>query len=151
MKRRAADYLNMPEIAGLTEDRIMFVVEYMKDLNPARASETIGLSAEYGYKIVKEPAVAAAIAIQLKRRLQEAAIDTEWVLTERVDNQYLARQQGDLKASNTALQMIGKLSVVDAFAADKVIITDDEKIRERLERGRQRIADAKAPTTERFF
>lgn len=151
MKRRAADYLNMPEVAGLSEDRIIFVVEYLKDLNHARAAEVIGLQPEYGYKIVKEEAVAAAIARQLRKRLDDAAIDTEWVLTEMVDNHYLARQQGDLKASNTALQMIGKLSVVDAFAADKVVIADDDKIRERLERGRQRVAEAKPVENKGFF
>ena len=143
--------LNLPEVDGLTQQQIIFVIEYLKDYNPVRAAEVAGYrDPSYGHSLLHTEAVARAVALQVRRRLEEAAIDGAWVMQELRDNHYLARHAGDLKASNTSLQLLGKLSTVDAFAADKVVVTDDEKMRERLERGRQRVAE-EAKSKERSF
>ena len=144
--------LNLPEVEGLSEQQILFLIEYMKDFNAFRAAEAAQYAdPAYGHTLLKQEAMARAVGIQLKRRLDDAAIDAAWVLDEMVDNHYLARQAGDLKASNTALQAIGKLATVDAFAADKVVVTDDEKMRERLERGRQRVAEMASAKVRSFI
>lgn len=151
-RKRITEYLNLPELQGLPEERIPFVVEYLKDLDPRRAAEACGYeNPDYGFTIRKEPAVARAIEFQLKRRVTEAGIDAQWVLEEAVDNHFLARQAGDLRTSNAALQLIGKIASVDAFAADKVVVVDNEDMKERLERGRRRVAEATAAKTGRSF
>ena len=149
--RRPKMLLNLPEVDGLTEQQILFLIEYMKDFNAFRAAEAAQYAdPAYGHTLLKQDAMARAVGIQIKKRLDDAAIDAAWVLDELVDNHYLARQAGDLKTSTSALQTIGKLATVDAFAAEKVVVTDDEKMRERLERGRQRVAE-QAATPRRSF
>ena len=90
---------------------------------------------------MKDARVKAAIDLVIARRMQQSDIDAEWLLYEAVDNHYLARQNGDLKSSNTALALIGKITLVDAFAAEKLEVIGDKEIAERLARGRKRAAN----------
>jgi len=60
------------------------------------------------------------------------------VLMEAVDNHMIARQQGNISASNTALGLCAKHKMVDAFAAEKIEVNSDKDIMERLQRGRKR-------------
>ena len=57
-----------------------------------------------------------------------------------VDNHMLARQAGNLPASNTALNLIAKHTMVDAIASDKMNLNihGDKDVMERLQRGRER-------------
>ena len=68
-------------------------------------------------------------------------IDAEWLLYELVDNHRIARQHGNISASNTALGTIAKHVTVDALAKQKIEIDDvtDRELLERLQRGRQRM------------
>ena len=57
-------------------------------------------------------------------------MDAEWLLKEMRDNHYLARQAGELSASNAALKMIAGHTLVDANATTKVeVIGEDELVR----------------------
>lgn len=134
--------INMPELEGLDIQRITFVVEYLKDFNARRAAEAAHYSSpDYGYKLIKDDElVKKAITLVTMRRMQESDIDAEWLLYEAVDNHRLARQAGNLSASNAALQLVGKIATVDAFAADKLELLGDKELVDRLNRGRKRAA-----------
>lgn len=128
--------VDMPEIPA---QRNAFVVEYVKDFNAPRAAERAGYANPgYGNTLIEEEDVQQLIHWYIDTMRQDAAINAEWVLWEAVDNHRLARQQGNMGASNAALKLIGSLTTVDAFAAQKVTHTIDAEVMERLERGRER-------------
>lgn len=119
-----------------------FVIEYAKDFSARRAAEASGYAADYGYRLRDQDNIAAAIDYILAQRLDASHIDAEWVLLEAVDNHLIARQAGNISASNTALGLVAKHVMVDAFAADKVTVTDDREVMERLIRGRNRLSQS---------
>lgn len=130
------------ELTGLTPKEANFVIEYCKDFSPRRAAEASGYSADHGYTLRDQFHVTAAIENVLASRLAASHIDAEWLLMEAVDNHLIARQQGKITASNTALNIIGRHKFVDSFAAEKIEMTDDSQVMERLIRGRKRAAAA---------
>ena len=116
-----------------------FVIEYLKDFAPRRAAEASGYASDYGYKLLETPEISAAIEKILQDRLEANMIDTDWLLYEMVDNHRIARQQGNITASNTALNMVGKHKRVDAFAADKIKVSTDADVMDRLVAARKRL------------
>lgn len=108
---------------------------------PRRAATVSGYCAENGYKLLKHEHIAEAIDKILESRLDASHIDAEWVLMEAVDNHMIARQQGNISASNTALGLCAKHKMVDAFAAEKIEVNSDKEVMERLLRGRKRLKD----------
>lgn len=117
-----------------------FVVEYVKDFAPRRAAEASGYAADHGYKLLNDPDIEQAIDYIIHQRLEANMIDADWLLTEMVDNHMIARQQGNITASNTALNMVGKHKRVDAFAADKIKVSTDADVVDRLVLARKRLA-----------
>lgn len=132
--------ITVTELTGLKPKEANFVIEYCKDFSPRRAAEASGFDPDYGYTLLKKEPIAEAIDRILESRLEASNIDAEWVLMEAVDNHMIARQSGNISASNTALNMIAKHVFVDAFAAEKVEVNSDKEIMERLLRGRKRAA-----------
>lgn len=125
---------------GVTEHgHLLFIIEYIKDLDAPRAALAAGYSADYGNELRKRDDISAAVQKALQARLEIAQIDGQWVLDELVNNHYLARQRGELSASNSALNLIAKHGTIDAFAAEKIQVSTDEQIKERLIRGRERM------------
>ena len=125
---------------GITDHRtLLFIIEYMKDLDAPRAAVAVGFSPNHGNELRKDPKVAAAVEKALQGRLEAAHVDADWVLSELIDNHYLARQRGELSQSNSALNLIAKHGNVDAFAAEKIELAGAEEIKERLMRGRKRM------------
>lgn len=123
-------------------------MEYIKDFAPRRAAEASGYSADYGYRLLEEPEVSAAIEYIIQQRLEVNMIDADWLLNEMVDNHMIARQQGNITASNTALNMVGKHKRVDAFAADKIKVSTDADVVDRLVAARRRVSEANKPPQE---
>jgi len=70
---------------------------------------------------------------------------------EAVDNHLIARQQGNISASNTSLGIVAKHTFVDAFAAEKVEVSSDKEVMERLMRGRNRLKEEEKPDDEVSF
>lgn len=133
---------------GLPPKKANFVIEYCKDFHPRRAAEASGYGGDNGYALLKEEPVAVAIDKILESRLEASHIDAEWVLMEAVDNHLIARQSGNISASNTSLGIVAKHKMVDAFAAEKIEVTSDREIMERLQRGRKRLNEENDDTVE---
>lgn len=129
--------ITIGELTGLHPRHAAFVVEYLKDFDAGMAAERAGYSRGTGQSLLTTQEIADALSKVVEERLQNVCIDAEWVLLELVDNHILARQQGKLTASNTALRTIAQHASVDAFAAEKVQIAGDDEIRARLLRGRK--------------
>lgn len=124
---------------GLKPKEVRFVIEYFKDHDARRAAVVSGYSADSGYAIVSRDVIHEAIALLQVHLLDDAVIDADWLLTELVDNHYIARQNNNLSASNTALNTIAKHVRVDAFAADKVVVSTDEDVKTALQKARERL------------
>jgi len=122
--------------------RRTFIIEYCKDHAPRRAAVASGFAADTGYSLLKEPEVAAAIDEILANRLEASDIDAEWALMQAVDNVLIAKQQGNISASNTALGHVMRHTLVDAMASDKINVNihANEELLSKLQRGRVRNA-----------
>lgn len=125
-------------IDGMEDRWVMFVIEYLKTRKASVAAEAVGYAPDTGYQLLKEPRIEEAISFALQKFYEEAKIDAQWVLKEAVDNHYLCRQMGDIKGSNAALNLIAKHASVDAFAAEKLLLSDDKERVAALMRGRKR-------------
>lgn len=134
--------LKKGKLKGVRGKEATFVIEYVKDFATRRAAEAAGYSPEHGYELLKRPEVMEAIQNVMDDRLEDVGIDAEWLLYELVDNHRIARQQGNISASNTALMTIAKHVSVDALASQKmeVDVTTDSDMVERIRRGRQRVS-----------
>ena len=131
--------ITLTDLTGLSPKEANFVIEFCKDFAPRRAAEASGYAADYGYQLQHLPKIEAAVDKVLEARLDASHIDAEWVLMEAVDNHMIARQQGNISASNTALGLCAKHKMVDAFAAEKIEVNSDKEIMDRLLRGRKRL------------
>lgn len=126
-------------LTGLTPAHGNFVIEYCKDFSPRRAAEASGFAPDTGYQLIDREDIQQAVQAILLQRLEATDIDAEWVLMEAVDNALIAKQQGNISASNTALTLVAKHVMVDAFAADKVNVNSTGEVMERLRRARDRL------------
>ena len=132
------------EIDGLPPMKpkeMAYVIEYTKDFSPARAAERAGYTTSMGATLRDRPHIHEAIEMVLARRLETSQIDAEWVLLELADNHLLARQAGELGASNRALAEMNKHKLVDGLASAKtdVNISGGDMV-SRIRRGRDRLA-----------
>lgn len=143
--------ITVTELTGLKPQEANFVIEYCKDFSARRAAEASGYAADTGYSIKEKPHVAAAVEHVLAQRLESSHIDAEWVLMEAVDNHLIARQCGNISASNTSLNIVAKHVFVDAFAAEKVEVSSGKEVMERLQRGRKRMNKDKNPVADVSF
>jgi len=130
--------ITVKDLTGLKPAYANFVIEYVKDFSPRRAAEASGFAPSYGAHLAEIKEIDEAIKRILTSRLEISHIDAEWLLMEAVDNHMIARSQGNIASSNTALGIVAKHKFVDAFAAEKVEINSDKDIMERLIRGRNR-------------
>jgi len=140
--------VNITDLTGLPHKEALFVIEYCKDFAPRRAAVAAGYAADTGYRLRERFDIVACIDFVIAQRLETSHIDAEWLLLEAVDNHLIARQSGNINASNTALNLVAKHVFVDAFAAEKVEVNSDKEIMERLMRGRKRLSDQDEPDDE---
>ena len=143
--------ITITDLTGLSPKQANFVNEYCKDFDARRAARSSGYEPDTGYQLLSKEPIAAAIDHILDSRLEASHIDAEWVLMEAVDNHLIARQQGNISSSNTALGIVAKHKMVDAFAAEKIEVNSDKEIMARLQRGRQRLHEADEPGDDVSF
>jgi hypothetical protein len=123
----------------LARHEYVYVIEYLKDQNQRRAAKMAGrYSPEDIERFINNEKVQHAIAHSLGERMKVVQVDAQWLVRELVENHYLARYDGKINASNQALMTIGKLATVDAFAAEKVQVTNATDVVAKLQRGRDR-------------
>jgi len=135
--------IDFPVLGTLSARRAIFVVELCRDFAVRRAAECVGRSAEWGYSLMNnDEQVQAAILGIVKERQKSSDIDADWLLKEAVANHFIARQMGNVGASNAALLLIARLKQVDALASDKlnVNLDVDKEVIKRLNSGRTRAA-----------
>jgi phage terminase small subunit len=128
-------------LKGITARKAIFVIEYLKDRAPRRAAEAAGFAPEQGYKFLEDPRIVQAIGVIIEDQIEDACIDAEWLLYELVDNHRIARQTGNLAASNSALKTLAQHVSIDALAKQKIevdVVTDKELL-QRLQDGRKRM------------
>ena len=130
--------MTMTDITGLNAQELQFVIEYLKDFSPRRAAEAAGFDPDKGENLKARKYVALAIDKIMANRLESTDITPEWVMMELVDNHQIARQQGKITASTTALGLVAKFAAVDAYAADKIMTVTDQAVLERLQRAYKR-------------
>ena len=132
--------IDFPILGILTSAKAVFVTEYTKDFSARRAAEVLGYDPQWGYALLKDDDVKRAIANVVAYRQANSNIDAQWVLDEAVDNHRIARQHGNLAASNAALNLVSKHKSVDALASAQinVNVTLDEDIMNRIKQGRKR-------------
>lgn len=139
MSRYKPGTIRSGKFAGMKDKHLNFVIEYVKDFDARRAAEASGFSPDTAHHLREREDVQQAIEYILSRRLEASDITAEWVLMEAVDNVLIARQQGKISASNTALTIVAKHTMVDAFAAEKIKIDGADEIVNRLKRARDRL------------
>lgn len=139
--------LNQGQFKGYKDKTAVFIIEYVKDFACKRASEAAGLSYEAGLKVLKAADVQTAISQIVNARLDDANIDALWLLKELADNHFIARQMGNINASNAALKLIAQLAMVDALAKQKVEldVVSDKELTDRIKRGRERTLTSVLP------
>lgn len=118
--------------------RYNFALEYLKDFNERRSAIVSGLNPDENW--LEDTEVSMHVHEAMQKRMSVANIDAAWLMQEMVDNHHLARQKGQLSVSRATLADIGKLAAVDAFAAEKVKLSGDDDIIERLKRGRDELS-----------
>lgn len=114
----------------------IFITEYLKDFNGPRAAVVAGYDPGDAEELLQDLEVARAITRALDDRMDMANIDKAWLLQQLVENHFIARQEGKHSVSNQALKMIGQHAKVDAFAAEKIELSTDKDLAERLKRAR---------------
>jgi phage terminase small subunit len=114
-------------MAELTAKQQRFVDEYCVDLNATQAAIRAGYTKEtshvQGPRLLGNVRVREAIEKKQRRLEVKTELTAEWVLKEFAENHKLAREVGELPASNKALEMIGKHL---GMFKDKVELTGDE-------------------------
>lgn len=127
--------------------------EYLKDFAPRRSAAAAGFDPDYGYKLLEKDAIKAMIHNSVTAAMDEMdGIDPTWVMWELVDNHKIARQTGNISASNTALKALMQHVDIDAMARQKIdaMLTGDDELVARLQaaraRGQQEDSDDGAPS-----
>ena len=128
---------------GMEDKHVLFVILYCQSCSVHAASEAMGIEPAEGAKFMRRDDVQMAISYRLRDRYNDE-INPDWVLTQLVENHHLARQKGQINASNTALKLIGTFGGIDAFVPEKILMASDESKVERLLRGRQRVSQIKS-------
>lgn len=99
---------------ALSDKHSKFVDEYMIDMNATAAYLRAGYKCTEdaarvsASKLLTNPNIVAEIATRQAKMQEESGISVKWILEELVENHRMARQIGELPASNKALEMLGK-------------------------------------------
>jgi phage terminase small subunit len=128
---------------------------YLKSMNKTQAASDAGYDSPY---VFNKPSVKAAIAEQLSIRAERLRVGGDWVLSELMrvyarcmqtekeldrDGNPTGEFHFDAVNALKALNLIGKHVDVKAFDLKSDTSSNDEKVMEQLNKGRQRIHQAR--------
>ena len=125
---------------------VAFVMEYLRNgFSAMDAAIATNFQPDDGNKLLKRPDVECAINHAVVEQYNKTVKDYDhaWVLEQLVENHYQARQKGNIAASNSTLNTIAKLSTVDAFSPERMILSGDQDRVDVLNRSRKRLAAIK--------
>ena len=159
----------------LTPKQNCFVDEYLIDLNATQAAIRAGYSPRTARAIACEnlakPDIQEAIALAKQARAEATKIDSEWVLRQAValyqrcmqeikpalhpkTRKQMKDEDGNFlfvfnaAASNRSLELIGKHIGVGAFLKDRLEVSGELSLVERLQQGRGRVRMTRAEDME---
>lgn len=137
--------LKIADFPELTPREARLVIEYVKEENLHRAAKIAGISPAKASDMIETEKLRDALNKVYNHFFEEILPDAEWLLYELLDNHRIARHQGNISASNTALKTIMNHNMVNAAATQKIDLDVQvpEEVVERLKRGRQRVAKTK--------
>lgn len=121
---------------ALTDKQVRFIDEYMIDMNATAAYGRAGYTAEgnsaeaSASRLLRNAKIQQELNKRQKKMQEESGISVQWVLKEFVENHKMAREVGELAASNKALESIGKHL---GMFKDKVEITGTLSVEKLLE------------------
>ncbi len=160
---------------NLTPKQQCFIEEYLIDLNATQAAIRAGYSPRTARAIACEnlakPDIQEAIAEAKRERSEATKIDAEWVLRELVKlhqrvtqeikpalhpktRKQMKDEDGNFlfvfnaAASNRSLELIGKHIGVGAFLKDRLEVSGELSLVERLQKGRDRVRMMRAEDAE---
>lgn len=126
----------------LNDKQQRFAEEYVIDLNATQAAIRAGYDQNSAYsqgcRLLKHDKVKKYIDKLIDKRSERAQIDADWVLRKAAESHDRAVTNGDERAAQGALQLVGKHVNVQAFK-ERVEVTGDSELMERLARGRARV------------
>lgn len=122
----------------LNQTQEVFLSVYLATFNAQLAAMRAGITVEEAYDLLKDSSFRAAMDAQYAKVFGTPKIDANWVLRELVENHFIARQTGNLAASNAALNLIAKHALVDAFSAVKIEAVGDREKIDRILAARKR-------------
>ena len=99
---------------ALTDKQKRFADEYLIDMNATAAYLRAGYNSSEAAarvsasKLLTNPNIVEYIESKQKRLSVKTEITAEWVIQEFIENHKMARELGELQASNKALENIGK-------------------------------------------
>lgn len=134
-------HLTVDDLGMRDDTHAAFVIEYCKDLDARRAAVAAGLPADDGFELRDRDDIAVAIQRVLQSHLHTSDVTPEWLLQELYYNHLLARQRGQITASNQCLNLMAKHAAVDAYAAKHVKMTTSQDTIDALMRERKRNMD----------
>mgnify|MGYP003640650669 CR=1 FL=1 len=125
-----------------------FVLEYCIDMDIHRVATACNIRAEEAFELRQREDVSKVIQAQMQDRFTSYEITAETLMQDFYRLYHVAMQQGKLPTAVQALDRVARLGLVDAYAAEKVVLKSDRDVVERLMRERKRrlARDPKAVT-----
>lgn len=98
----------------LTDKELAFAMEYAKDWNKKQAAIRAGYSedcaADIGFELANKPHVQLRVRTIQNARAKRTEVSVEWCIDQFVDLYALARDIGDMKAANKAMENLAKIA-----------------------------------------
>ena len=97
---------------GLTEKQLLFVDEYLKDLNATQSAIRAGYSErraqEIGYQLLQKTTVGEAIQQALSERKERVKVDADYVLARLIEEAEFTGEGSSHSGRVRALELLGK-------------------------------------------
>lgn len=142
--RRVSVSNALARITGINLDtmRAAFVFEYTFDYQHRRAAEAIGAHPDDGMKLLAEPEVQEAVRHVYNYQMQASDLTAETIKEEMYALYKVAVQDGKLSVAAKLLDQLARHSHIDAYAAQRIAVSADAEVAQKLQSGRQRAREA---------
>ena len=129
------------DFQGLSPKEANFVIEYCIEFDARAAAVRSGYHPNTGASLLAKQPVLDAIDRVLLSRKRTGDVKSEDILIMAREHRDLALQDKQYGAANKALDIMARHNFVNAYAPEKVEVTTEKAILDRLLRGRQRVLE----------